>query len=256
MSAHETATSSNGEGPPSSSRESEVVVAKDRSEHAALGAEFLARAITEAVDQRGIARVALSGGTTPSETYQRLAALKLPFDKVEWYWVDERGVPPDHERSNYRAAAHDLGLDGGQHGKAFRMEGERDLSEAARAYEKRLRGAFGVAGAVSFDAMTLGVGDDGHTASLFPGIGAVGIDDRLVAHIAEQPEKKLEARVTLTAPVILEARLLLVLVRGSSKRAVVEKARAAGPEDEVPSRLTQRAKGRVIWLLDREAAGQ
>jgi 6-phosphogluconolactonase len=135
------------------------------------------------------------------------------------------------------------------------MEGERDLDEAATAYAALLRKRFGVASAVAFDAMTLGVGDDGHTASLFPGIGAVAIDDRIVAHIPEQPAKKLEARVTLTAPVLLEARLAVVLARGAAKKSVVAAARAPGSEEDVPSRLLQRAKGRVIWVLDRDAAG-
>jgi len=233
----------------------EILVARDRGEHAALAAELLARAIACAVEARGVARVALSGGTTPAEAYQRLAALSLPFEHVEWYWVDERGVAPDHPRSNYAAAARDLSLADGAHGRAHRLEGERDLDEAAAAYEALLRRSFGVASAVTFDAMTLGVGDDGHTASLFPGIGAVSIDDRLVAHIREQPAKKLEARLTLTAPVILEARLLVVLARGEGKRPVVAAARAPGSEDEVPSRILQRARGRVIWVLDAAAAG-
>jgi len=235
--------------------EHEILVAKDRAEHAALGAELLGRAITAAVAARGVARVALSGGSTPSETYQRLAALALPFDRVEWYWVDERGVPPDHPRSNFGAAARDLGLANGKHGRALRMEGERDLAAGAAAYEALLRRTFGVAAAVAFDAMTLGVGDDGHTASLFPGIGAAAIDDRLVAHIRPPPEKKLEERITLTAPVLLEARLAVVIVRGAPKRPVVAAARAPGSEDDVPSRVLQRAKGRVVWVLDEAAAG-
>ena len=135
------------------------------------------------------------------------------------------------------------------------MEGERDFAEAARAYEALLRKRFGVAAAASFDALTLGIGDDGHTASLFPGIGAVAIDDRLVAHIPEQPEKKLEARITLTAPVLLEARLVVMLARGASKQKVVDAAQSRGSEEEVPARLLQRAKGKVVWVLDREAAG-
>jgi len=233
----------------------EILVAADHAEHVRLGAELLARAITAAIDERGVARVALSGGSTPDESYRYLKDLALPFDRVEWYWVDERGVPPDHPRSNYGAANKDLELAAGQHGRAFRMEGERDLSAAAADYDALLRRTFGVAAAVAFDAMVMGVGDDGHTASLFPGIGAVRIDDRLVAHIPEQPEKKLEARITLTAPVILEARLIVVLVRGAGKKPVVVAARASGSEDEVPSRIFQRAKGRVIWLLDRDAAG-
>jgi 6-phosphogluconolactonase len=232
----------------------ETIVAHDRDEHAALAAELLGRAIDDAVRARGVARVALSGGTTPAEAYRRLAALALPFDRVEWYWVDERGVPPEHPRSNYAAAARDLSLEGGRHGAAFRMEGERDLDAAAAAYESLLRRRFGVASAVAFDAMTLGVGDDGHTASLFPGTGAVAVADRLVAHVREQPEKKLEARVTLTAPVILEARLAVVLARGASKRGPIVAARTPGSEEEIPARILQRAKGRVVWVLDQDAA--
>lgn len=235
--------------------ESEVLVARDRAEHAALGAELLARAIAEAVDARGVARVALSGGTTPAETYQRLSSLALPWAQVEWYWVDERAGEPDGPRSNYAAAARDLKLDDGAHGLPRRMEGEADdRKAAAAAYEGLLRRSFGVATAVAFDAVTLGVGDDGHTASLFPGLGVVGVDDRLVLAVPDQPEKKLEARITLTAPVLQEARLVVVLARGASKKSVVAAARSPGPEEEIPARLLQRAKGRVVWVLDGDAA--
>jgi 6-phosphogluconolactonase len=233
-----------------------VVIAGDRAQHAALAAEFCARAITSAVDERGVARVALSGGSTPSEAYQHLASLALPWEHVEWYWVDERAVDPGNARSNYAAAARDLKLEGGAHGKAHRMEGEaKDLAAAAASYEALLRRAFGIAGAVAFDVLTLGIGDDGHTASLFPGTGAVKIDDRLVAAIPEQPDKGLEARLTLTAPVILEARLVVMLARGASKQKVVAAARQNGPEDKIPARILQRAKGRVVWVVDKEAAG-
>jgi 6-phosphogluconolactonase len=237
-----------------SSAQHEVLVARDRAEHAGMAAELLAEAIVRAVEARGVARVALSGGTTPSEAYRRLAAMPLPFDRVEWFWVDERGVPPDSPRSNYGVASADLGLADGRHGRAFPMDGARELGEAASAYEALLRRTFGVARAASFDAITLGVGDDGHTASLFPGIGAAAIEDRLVAHIRPPPEKKLEERVTLTAPVILEARLAVVLARGAAKRPMVEAARALGTEDAIPARILQRASGRVVWVLDRDAA--
>ncbi len=234
----------------------ESIVAGSREEHTALAAELLARAIQTAVDERGVARVALSGGTTPGDTYRRLASLALPWSKVEWYQVDERAGDPRGERSNYAAAARDLELDGGARGKIFRMESEADdLAAAARDYEGLLRRTFGIAAAVSFDAVTLGIGDDGHTASLFPGLSVVGIDDRLVAAIPPPPEKKLEARLTLTAPVIQEARLLVMIVRGESKRGPIAAARHAGSEDEIPARLLHRAKGRVVWVLDKEAAG-
>jgi len=233
-----------------------VVLADDKAQHAAIAAELMARQIASAVDERGVARVALSGGTTPSEAYQHLSALSLPFESVEWFWVDERAVPPDNARSNYAAAARDLKLAEGAHGKAHRMEGEApDLGAAAAAYEGLLRRTFGVASAVAFDVLTLGIGDDGHTASLFPNTGAVKINDRLVAAIPEQPDRGLEARITLTAPTIQEARLIVVLVRGEAKKKVVASARQMGSEDRVPARILQRAKGRVVWVIDKEAAG-
>jgi 6-phosphogluconolactonase len=251
---------------PASMASMESIVAATREEHATLAAELLARAIQSAVDDRGVARVALSGGTTPSDTYRALAALALPWAQVEWYQVDERAGDPASPRSNYAAAVRDLGLDlgpdlgpdlgGSAHGKLFRMESEAvELDAAARAYEALLRRTFGVASAVAFDAVTLGIGDDGHTASLFPGLSVVSIDDRLVAAVPEQPAKKLEARLTLTAPVILEARLVVMIVRGENKRAPVAAARRPGSEEEIPARLLHRAKGRVVWVLDSAAAG-
>ncbi|XXT14277.1 6-phosphogluconolactonase [Sorangium sp. So ce429] len=233
----------------------ETCVAKDAAELARLGAELMARAIAAAVEARGVARIALSGGGTPSEAYQRLAALALPWEQTEWFWVDERAVAPDHPRSNYGAARRDLAAARIPEGHFFRMEGESpDLAEAAARYERLLRARFGVASPVAFDLMTLGIGDDAHTASLFPGTGAVGIEDRLVAAIPAQPDKGLEARLTLTAPVIREARMKLLLARGAGKRGVLEQAQRPGPADEVPARVVRGGAGRLVWLLDSAAA--
>lgn len=235
----------------------EILVARDDAELAALGAELVGRAVVEAVNHRGVARLALSGGSTPDETYRRVAGFELPWKAMEWFWVDERAVPPAHERSNYRAADGDIGFSRPpvSAGKIHRMKGEApDLAAAAREYEALLRASFGVASAVAFDVMVMGVGDDGHTASLFPGMGTVGVTDRLVIDVPAQPDKGLEARLSLTAPAIQEARLILVLVKGAKKRDVVVKARSEGPEDEVPSRLMRRARGRVVWIVDEAAA--
>lgn len=235
----------------------ETIVARSDEELAAFGAELIGRAIAAAVASRGVARVALSGGSTPGETYRRLADLALPWDRVEWFWVDERAVPPSHERSNYRAASADLGLETGplSAGKVLRMRGEApDLAEAAKEYELILRERFGVAKAVAFDVVTLGMGDDGHTASLFPGMGSVGVTDRLVLSVPAQPDKGLEPRLTLTAPVICEARFAVVLAKGKKKRDVIIAAQSQGPEDEVPSRLFQRIEGDLVWLVDEAAA--
>jgi 6-phosphogluconolactonase len=237
--------------------ERETLVAGDEYEHTALAAELVARAIDRAVRERGVARVALSGGTTPGATYRRLAAMALPFERIEWYWVDERAGAPDSARSNFHAARVDLGLDrpGAKSAGVFRMEAEDpDLGAAASRYERVLRRAFGVAGAVAFDAMTLGIGDDGHTASLFPGMGATAIDDRLVAAIEAQPARGLEARITLTAPVIREARLVVMIVRGEKKRGPIAAAWSDGPEEEIPARVLGGAKGKVVWVLDQAAS--
>jgi 6-phosphogluconolactonase len=233
-----------------------VIVARDAAELALLGAELLARAIAEAVDARGEAFVALSGGTTPLGAYQRLAVYSLPWDAVAWFWVDERAVSPDHPRSNYAAARRALSAAPIPEARFHRMEADAaDLDPAAARYDALLRARFGVASAVAFDAMTLGIGDDGHTASLFPGTGAAAVDDRLVAAIPAQPARGLEARLTLTAPVLRQARVALVLAQGAAKRGPVAAARAAGPEDEVPARVLRGARGRVVWVLDEAAAG-
>jgi 6-phosphogluconolactonase len=238
----------------------ETIVAKDKSEHAALAAELIGRAIMSAVQERGVARIALSGGSTPSPAYQAVARLALPFDKLKIFWVDERAVPPSNERSNAGAAFKDFGvaIDTGdrptKRGTFHRMRGEASsLADAAADYERLLRNEFGVASATAFDAMVMGIGDDGHTASLFPGLGVVGRSDRLVIDVGAQADKKLEPRITLTAPVICEARLLLVLAVGAAKRPVIEKALQNGSEEEIPSRLFQRAKGEVVWLVDAAA---
>lgn len=235
----------------------ELLVARDAAEQARLAAELMARAIDEAVQERGVARVALSGGTTPMDTYARLSELALPWDRTEWFWVDERAVPEDDERSNYRNAMRALMLTEHRVPPAcvHRMEAESaDREAAARRYALALRGSFGVANAVAFDVMVLGIGEDGHTASLFPSMPTLSLDDRLVAVVDAQPAKGLEARLTLTAPVLRRARLALVLCRGSGKRAIVEAARAPGALADVPVRLLQRADGRVVWILDRAAA--
>jgi 6-phosphogluconolactonase len=231
----------------------ELVVGADEAEVATLAAEILGRAIEEAVRSRGLARVGLSGGTTPGPAVRALAALALPWDRVIWFQVDERAVPPDHPRSNWRGMVGWLGAAGAA-GTMHRMVAERpDREAAARDYERLLRASFGVARAVAFDALLMGIGDDGHTASLFPGHGTVAIDDRLVAAVGA-PEG-LEPRMTLTAPVIREAKLALVLVQGAAKREPVARARALGSPDEVPARVIGGCAGAVAWVVDRALAG-
>lgn len=235
----------------------ELLVARDAAEQARLAAELMARAIDEAARGRGVARLALSGGTTPMDTYRCLSDLALPWAQTEWFWVDERAVREDDERSNYRNVMRALRLveRGVPEARIHRMHADwDDRDAAARSYAVALRASFGVASAVAFDVMVLGIGEDGHTASLFPATPAPFVEDRLVAAVDAQPAKGLEARLTLTAPVLRQARLTLVLCQGAHKRAIVEAARAPGSLADVPARLLQLVGGRVIWVVDPAAA--
>ena len=237
----------------------EALVAFDAEQLVELAASALAGAIEEAVASRGVARIALSGGSTPGPVYARLAKLELPWARTEWFWVDERAVGPDSPRSNFRGADEALGfaLRGVPQEQVHRMQGEaEDLEASARAYEQALRASFGEVELPRFDAVVLGVGDDGHTASLFPGLPTVHLQDRWVAAVPAQPERGLEPRLTLTTPVLRASRLCLVLCRGASKRSVVAAARTPGSLDNVPARLLLEAQGQVLWLLDGPAAGE
>ena len=236
----------------------DIVVASSADELDVLAAELMARAIHGAISARGVARIALSGGTTPLGAYRRLAGMHLDFSRTVWFWVDERAVAPEDARSNYGAAALALGLADVTRfakGQVHRMEAEdADGAAAALRYQEQLRREMGVASAVAFDLMTLGVGDDGHVASLFPETGAVHIDDRLVAAIEARPGRGLEARLTLTAPVLQEARAIVVMCRGVAKREPLRRALSPGSPDAVPARLLLGCRGRVDVVVDADAA--
>jgi 6-phosphogluconolactonase len=237
----------------------EVLVAADAEALAGLAAHFLRAWVLEAV-ARGDgapARVALSGGSTPRAMFRVLAGLALPWEKTEWFWVDERAVPVDHPRSNYGAARADLFErvpvpPGRVHPLA--PDGP-DLAAVAGRYEALLAERFGLPGRggapPAFDVMLLGIGDDGHTASLFPGEPTVDVADRWVAAVPAGEGR--EERLTLTAPVIAAARRAVVLVQGESKREPVRKARAAGDLREVPARVTRQVRGELYWLVDAAA---
>lgn len=235
----------------------ELVVASSDDELAALGAELLGRAIDGAVRARGRALVALSGGSTPGPVYRALTELALPWGDVVFAWVDERAVPPDHPRSNYRAAWAELELDGKlRAATALRMRGgEADLEAEARRYEARLRELFGVARAVAFDAVVLGVGDDGHTASLFPGTNAMEESTRLV--VANHVEKLQAWRVTMTFPVFEAAQRVMFLVAGADKAAMVRSATVVRPSAATPPAGRVRPRGgSLVWLVDAAAGAK
>ncbi|MFP2926440.1 6-phosphogluconolactonase [Pyxidicoccus sp. 3LG] len=205
-------------------------------------AAWMARSLQDALAVRPRASLALSGGSTPGPAYRALAGMTLPWERVDLYFVDERFVPPDHADSNYRLVEdtllRPLRLPSSQ---VFRMQGEReDRDAAARDYEKTLPPVL--------DVVLLGLGEDGHTASLFPGHPALEEQTRRV--LAVVGPKPPPWRMTLTLPVLNSARSVLNLVAGAGKRDAVRRA-LAGDLSVPAARVTN-----TQWMLDPAAAGR
>ena len=215
--------------------------------------DFAAKA-AEAVRERGRFAVVLAGGSTPKTAYGILAhefADTIDWGHVHLFFGDERPVPPDHEDSNYRMAREAL-LDHVPVGGVHRMRGELPPDEAAASYEEELRGFFGDETPPRFDLILLGIGEDGHTASLFPETSALGVTDRLVV---ANPVLKLETtRITLTAPVLNAARAVDFLVAGGGKaEALKEILEGDADPRRYPAKLVQ-PPGGPTWMVDRAAA--
>jgi 6-phosphogluconolactonase len=208
-----------------------------------------------AIGERGRFAIALAGGSTPRATYEVLAndyAGALDWSKVHVFFGDERTVPPNHEDSNYRMT-HETLLSRVPVGSVHRMRGELPPAEAAAAYEEELREFLGASNEPpSLDLILLGIGDDGHTASLFPETSALEIHDRWVV---ANPVLKLETtRLTLTVPVINAARAVNFLVAGEGKAgALKEILEGEADPREYPAKLI-RPEGGPVWMVDRAAA--
>ncbi len=209
-----------------------------------------------AAAERGTFSVALSGGMTPRGLYG-LLALSPYRENIEWntvhvFWADERSVPPDHEDSNYRLA-HDLLLSKVPlpQDHIHRIRGESDPASAAAAYDDELRSFFGSAGA-TFDLVLLGIGADGHTASLFPGDAALAETRRLAVPVPATGNRL--ARVTLTLSAINRARAVLFLATGESKAKVIHDILDDGNPQGYPAGLVRPERGRVLWYLDNGAS--
>lgn len=212
----------------------------------ALAAEIIAAALVADVGARGSATLCLSGGSTPRQTYEWLARVPgVPWERIAIYFGDERCVPPDHADSNYAMAKaalfEPLGL---VPSAVHRLRGELpDHDAAARDYERALPAAF--------DVLVLGVGEDAHTASLFPRSPALDERTRRVVHVVG--DKPPPDRLSITPPVIEQARLIVVLATGASKAEAVR--RALESDDDVRSCPVRLARDGV-WLMDWEASGR
>ncbi|HET6385583.1 MAG TPA: 6-phosphogluconolactonase [Armatimonadota bacterium] len=239
----------------------DIIVRESSSEVSRWAAELFAELAQGAVAAHGRFTVALSGGSTPKATYTLLAAepfrSRIPWEKTHIFWGDERCVPPDHEDSNYRMANEALlSKVNIPSANIHRMRGEdKDVDPAARAYEQTIREVFGLkAGELPrFDFVMLGMGDDGHTLSLFPGTTALSETDRLV--VSNWVEKFNTFRITTTAPVVNNAASVAFLAPGKSKAARLKEV-IEGPRDtnRLPSQLIQPTGGELRWIIDREAA--
>ena len=220
-------------------------------------ARFVADLAKERVAAQGRFTIALSGGSTPRLLYQALAsppyALETEWDCWHVFWSDERCVPADHQDSNYRMAKTAL-LDqvGIPVSQVHRMRGEGTPRTAATEYESTVKDVLQSA-APSFDLVLLGLGDDGHTASLFPGTEALGEEDRLVV---ENWAPDLQAhRITFTLPLINAARVVAFLDADETKAEVLRRVlEPASGEDLPPAGLVQPSPGVVHWFLTTAAA--
>ncbi len=218
--------------------EVEVRVAASAAEAVREAGELLAEAA-----RRG-GHIALSGGSTPRPAYEHAARLAPDWSRVEVWWADERCVPPDDERSNYRLVRESL-LDRLDRKPAIehRVLGELSPEEAADAYDAELRG-------VVFDLALLGIGPDAHTASLFPNDPALDELGRRAAAVA-RPDVD---RVTATIPQLNASETVLFLIIGEEKADAVARSFSAPPDPATPAGLVRSASGKTIVLLDRTAA--
>jgi 6-phosphogluconolactonase len=237
--------------------EREIIIRRDIAELSRQSAERFSQLVNRSVQGSGRFTVALSGGSTPKHLYSLLASPdykeRILWNNVHLFWGDERCVPPDHPESNFGMVRESLlSKIKIPAENIHRMAGEREPQAAAAEYEKHLQEFFGLeSGALPrFDLILLGIGDDGHTASLFPGSDALNETERLV--IAPFVEKLNSYRLTLTLPVLNSGAEVWFLVTGSSKAAAVKQALSGS--SELPAAEVQPVNGRPVWFITQDAA--
>lgn len=208
-------------------------------------ADEVARRLVEVARAGG--ELALSGGTAPAPAYRRAAELEPDWSDAGLWWGDERCVPPDDERSNFRLARESL-LDRVERAprRVHRIKGELDAAEAADAYDQEASG-------LALDLAHMGIGQDGHTASLFP--NAPALNERSRRAVAVDRPDQLRG-VTLTLLTLAAARVVLFYVVGEERADAVRNAFAADPDPTTPASLLRSKNGATVVILDRSAASQ
>jgi 6-phosphogluconolactonase len=236
----------------------QLIVVADATALAQTAADYFVQAAQENIARHGRFTVVLSGGSTPKAMFALLAASPRR-DAVEWekiflFWGDERCVPPDHAESNYRMTKEMLleKVPLPPH-NVFRLQGEKEPALAAQTYAEQLRQFFQTDAVPRFDLVFLGMGADGHTASLFPETTALhaGAD----AIVVENYVEKLQAyRLTLTAPTINQAHSVVFLVGGADKAETLKTVLHGTYQPELyPSQLIQPVQGSLTWIVDEAA---
>lgn len=239
-------------------------VEQDSEAASVTAADWVASSAESAIREHGIARIAISGGGGPKRMFQLLADPTHPFrSRIDWkrlliFFVDERCVPPDSPDSNYRLAKETfLSKVPLPEENVIRIEGELEPEEAAARYESAIRNRFRLEGAQlpRFDLIVLGMGINGHTASLFPDSEALHEMMRLA--VANHVEDKNPWRITLTWPVINHADKIFFLIQDGTKAEVLREV-LLGPyqPERLPSQLIQPENGELNFLLDRAAAAK
>jgi len=233
----------------------DVIISETPEAQAERAAADFAALVADVLQRQDRMTVALAGGQTPESFYARLAKepykSSIPWAKVWIFWGDERCVPKDHPESNFRMASEALlqyvPLNSAH---VFRMRGEDPPPVAAREYEKILRETFGAAAVwPSFDIILLGLGTDGHTASLIPGTPALIEGDKWV--VGNVVRSLQTVRITLTMESINHARHVWFLVTGAKKTAAFQRARER-PDPACPASLVKPEKGELRWYVDKE----
>jgi 6-phosphogluconolactonase len=224
-------------------------------------AHLIAAELWAAVGQRGQATIAISGGNTPLPVLTRLASLELPWRQTTWLWVDERFVPASDARSNVGNARRVL-FDRVAAAQVLAPQGPEfgDLSAVSMRYARDVRAALKASVSTAdpngaFDVVLLGIGDDGHTASLFPGAPEVMCADDVVLPVPARAGR--EPRITLSSATLIEARVAIVLAQGAKKREPVARARTwpAGAYLETPAHLLAHRTRPTFWVVDPDASG-
>jgi 6-phosphogluconolactonase len=224
----------------------EIVVADDEEDAARIVAERLAQGARDGE------QIVLTGGSTPKLAYATAAVLEPDWSRAELWWGDERCVPPEHEWSNYGMAKAAL-LDNVERAplpaKVHRMRGELGRDEGAALYEQEL-------GSLErFDLVLLGMGPDGHIASLYPEQPTLDVTDRRVVGAEAKLEPYVD-RITLTLPMLRSAREVLFLIAGADKADAVRRALTGEPSRATPASLVRAVRGKTVAVLDAAAASK